>query len=140
MTAAGPARGRHVRGVVGRGGYGAVARDRDRAGGAVGCASRLLMSAADCPAEEALAIGLCEKVCAPDGLLDDARELIGQMASIAPFGVRLAKTARRRSSLMGFEAAVDAEFGVQHLAMATEDHCNAIAAFAEKRPPSYENR
>ena len=24
--------------------------------------------------------------------------------------------------------------------MATEDHRNAIAAFAEKRPPSYENR
>ena len=62
------------------------------------------------------------------------------MASIAPFGVRLAKTARRRSSLMGFEAAVDAEFGVPHLAMTTEDHRNAIAAFAEKRPPSYENR
>ncbi len=54
--------------------------------------------------------------------------------------MRLAKTGRRRSSLMGFEAAVDAEFGVQHLAMTTEDHRNAIAAFAEKRPPSYENR
>lgn len=105
-----------------------------------GRAARLLYTGGDVEAREAFAIGLCEQVCPADQLLSDAHDLVAQIAKVGPFGVYLSKSALRRSADSSFGDAIDAEFAHQHLAMTTEDHQNAIKAFAEKRPPSFENR
>ena len=54
-------------------------------------ARRLIMVGEPIEADEALAIGLVDKVCAPEELLSDAREFALTLASRAPYAMRTAK-------------------------------------------------
>ena len=57
----------------------------------IAAARRLIMVGEPVDADEALAIGLVDKVCAPEELLSDAREFALKLASRAPYAMRTAK-------------------------------------------------
>ena len=102
-----------------------------------GHAARLLYSGADVDAEEGRALGLVDSLHAPERLLPDALALAGEIAERAPFGVRLAKAALRRSGSADLATTLRTEMQGQFLASGTEDHREGTAAFAEKRAPRF---
>lgn len=95
-------------------------------------AMELILTAKMIKADEALAIGLVDRVCEPEQLMDEAIALANTIAANAPVAVRNAKAAIRRftgATLawdLGFEADM---FGA---CFATEDQKNAMKAFVEK--------
>lgn len=105
-----------------------------------GHAARLLFSGAYVDAQEACSIGLVEAVHPPEALRPAALALAAEIAERAPFGVRLAKQALRRSDGADLATTLRTEMQGQFLASATEDHREGVTAFAEKRLPQFRNR
>lgn len=88
-------------------------------------------------AEDALRVGLVNRVVPADRLLDEARALAGRLASAAPVALALTKRALARSLEVGLEEALDHEASLQGIAGRSADHAEGLAAFAEKRPPRF---
>ena len=95
-------------------------------------AMELILTARMIKADEALEIGLVDRVYPPEQLMDEAVSLANAIAANAPVAVRNAKAAIRRftgANLawdLGFEADM---FGA---CFATEDQKNAMQAFVDK--------
>jgi 2-(1,2-epoxy-1,2-dihydrophenyl)acetyl-CoA isomerase len=88
-------------------------------------------------AEEALRIGLVNRVVPADRLLAEAQELAGRLAEAAPRAVALTKRALAHGLESGLDAALEYEAALQGVAGRTADHAEGIAAFVEKRPPRF---
>jgi 2-(1,2-epoxy-1,2-dihydrophenyl)acetyl-CoA isomerase len=103
-------------------------------------AKELLLMPRTVPAEEALAIGLATQVVPDDELAARAREVAGTLAA----GPTVAYGAIRRA--VAYSAAHDLEQSLAHegelmaLTGGTADHHEAVAAFLDKRPPSFSGR
>lgn len=91
-------------------------------------------------AKEALAIGLVSKVVPDADLIQAARALADRIAANPPFAVRMTKRLLRESQHVRMDTLLEMSAGFQALAHATEDHQEAISAFLEKRPPSFQGR
>jgi enoyl-CoA hydratase len=90
---------------------------------------------------EADRLGLVTRV-VPDGaLLDAALETAALIAANSPWGVRMTKeVAWSQLEVGSLQAGIDLENRTQILSSFTEDMREAMAAFLEKRPPSYADR
>jgi len=102
----------------------------------LGNALYLLMTGEMIGAEEALRMGLVQKVVEPEELLPAAMELAKAIASKGPQAVRLVKQVTRRGFLMDFEAgcALESEtFG----SLFENEAAEGMLAFLEKRPPKW---
>jgi enoyl-CoA hydratase len=90
-------------------------------------------------ADEALRIGLLLKV-VPDGqVLDAALETAGLIAANSPWGVRMTKEVMwSQLEVASLQAGIDLENRTQVLSTMTGDMREAILAFLEKRPASFE--
>lgn len=107
----------------------------------LGVAEELLLTGRFVAADEALRIGLANRVVAPDDLLDAAYDLADAIMANSPFGVRA--TTQVVSANLGaasLEMAVELENRNQAIAAAGSDMREALAAFSEKRPPRYTGR
>lgn len=92
------------------------------------------------PAEEALALGLVNRV-VPPGELDAAvAEWAGLLAAGPPVALAQTKRLLAESSGRSFEAAIEAECSAQSVNLATEDTREAFRAFFAKREPRFEGR
>ncbi|WP_067899468.1 enoyl-CoA hydratase/isomerase family protein [Nocardia vaccinii] len=92
-------------------------------------------------ADEALRIGLVNRVIASERLLDEALALARLIAQNSPGGVRMSKRAIQRNIEIGsYEAALELENRGQALLTRTEDMPEALAAFQEKRAPQFTGR
>ncbi|MBW4093631.1 MAG: hypothetical protein HIU82_21415 [Proteobacteria bacterium] len=91
-------------------------------------------------AEEALALGLVEFVVPVDGLLDKAQELAADYAAGPTFALGLAKRMFDRAMGPGLDEFLDYESLIQPQLHATADHREGVAAFKEKRKPSFGGR
>ncbi|MFN0090712.1 MAG: enoyl-CoA hydratase/isomerase family protein [Acidimicrobiales bacterium] len=91
-------------------------------------------------AEEAQRLGIVSKVCDDDALMGEMRALAERLAAGPRVAIRLMKQAVYRSLRMDFLAALDNVAGPMGVAFNTEDHREAVRAFAEKRPPSFTGR
>ena len=91
-------------------------------------------------AEEAGRIGLVIDVFDDDALMDAALAKARQIMLNPPFGVALTQEGMWSAlEIPGMQAAIDLENRQQIMASATADHREAMAAFLERRPPSYTN-
>lgn len=88
-------------------------------------------------ADEALQMGLVQRVVAHDRLMEEAFAVARRIASNAPLGVRLAKQFINRGYFApGLAESVEATA----LLFTSEDHKGAVDAFVNKRPPTFTGR
>ena len=92
------------------------------------------------PAEEALRIGLVNRVVPRERLAAEAAALAAQLATKAPVALGQAK----RATAVAGDAALDTgcryEVEAFGIAFATEDRVEGLHAFLEKRPPAWKGR
>jgi enoyl-CoA hydratase len=105
-----------------------------------GRALELLLTGAQIGAEEALRIGLVNRVVPAAQLLDEARALAAQLAAKAPVALRFILEAVDRGLAMSFDDGQDYEAGLFGLASSTEDMREGTRAFLDKRKPSFTGR
>jgi 2-(1,2-epoxy-1,2-dihydrophenyl)acetyl-CoA isomerase len=91
-------------------------------------------------ANEALTHGLCERVVLADSLEDDVAALAATLAARPPLALGLTKRLLRRSLVAGLDELLELEAQLQRSAVATADHREGVAAFVEKRAPTFEGR
>jgi enoyl-CoA hydratase len=91
--------------------------------------------------DEAERIGLVVRV-VPDGeVVDAALQTAELIAGNSPFGVQMTKEVMWSNLETGsLQAAIDLENRTQILTTFTDDMREALAAFLEKRPPTFDNR
>ncbi len=105
----------------------------------LGNALYLLMTGEMIGADEALRMGLVQKVVEPEQLLTAATELAKTIASKGPRAVQLVKKVARQGFLMDFESgcALESEtFG----SLFENEAAEGMRAFLEKRPPHWPSR
>jgi enoyl-CoA hydratase len=104
----------------------------------LGIASELLLTGRFVLPDEALRIGLVNRVCEPDELLPTALQLARDIAANSPFGVRLTKQVIQANlGAASLEHGIELENRNQALTAATQDMREALAAFRERRTPSF---
>ncbi|MGB7588915.1 MAG: enoyl-CoA hydratase-related protein [Solirubrobacterales bacterium] len=91
-------------------------------------------------ADEALRIGLVNKVVEGGGWLEEAMSLARTVAKRPPIAARLAKQAVLVAEETAMSGGLENERRLYELAMATEDRVEGMRAFIEKREPKFEGR
>jgi enoyl-CoA hydratase len=106
-----------------------------------GIAAEMMLTGRLVEAEEAVRIGLVNRVVEVDRLLEEAGSVAAEIARNSPFGVRMTKQVLHRNvDAPSIEAAIDLENRTQVLSIQTEDVREALGAFQEKREPQFRNR
>jgi 2-(1,2-epoxy-1,2-dihydrophenyl)acetyl-CoA isomerase len=100
-------------------------------------AAEIALAGGALTAADAERIGLVSRVVPADALPDEARRLALRLAAGAPVAVGLTKRALNRSFEATLEDQLEYEAVLQGIAGATADHAEGIAAFVEKRPPTF---
>jgi enoyl-CoA hydratase len=104
----------------------------------LGRASEIMLTGGPVDADEALAIGLVNRVVPADRLLDAALDLAARIAANSPFGVWMTKQVLEHNvDAPGLQAAIELENRTQALATRTNDMAEALAAFREKRSATF---
>jgi enoyl-CoA hydratase/carnithine racemase len=107
----------------------------------VSVASEVLMSGRFIEAERAKAIGLVNDIVAQERLLDTGLALAADMLRASPMGLRMTKeTLNAEIDAPSLDAGLTLEDRQQVMLLETADFHEAVAAFREKRAPSYEDR
>lgn len=105
-----------------------------------GMAKQLIYTGEMINAEEALRIGLVNKVVEPENLLQEAMDMATRIAKNAPVAVRMCKAAINNGMQMDIDSAVMYEAEVFGLCFSTEDQKEGMTAFLEKRDKHFNNR
>jgi enoyl-CoA hydratase/carnithine racemase len=100
-------------------------------------ATELTLTGQTIDAQQALAWNLVSRVVPPDALLATAQDLAHSIAANPPHAVRLAKRLLREGMHCRLDTLLEMSAAYQALSHQTADHREAVAAFIEKRPPSF---
>ena len=103
-------------------------------------ALELLWSADFLSAQEALEIGLVNKVFPDDELQAGTRAYVEKLVNSSPISIRLIKRAMYAGLDMDLRSALDMVSSHMVLARSSEGHKEAIAAWRDKRAGNYNNR
>ena len=103
----------------------------------VGKAKELIFSGEMIGSEEALRIGLVERVVPHEVIMSEARELAESIAKRAPLAVSAAKKAINTGSEMDLEKALELEKTLILSCFDTDDRAEGMEAFLEKREPEF---
>lgn len=103
-------------------------------------ALELLLTGDIVTAQEALKIGLVDRVAPAGGVLEAALELAGRIAQNPPLALANIKRAIVKGWEMPMRAAMEYEAELFAATWDSEDHREAEQAFAEKRPPKFKGR
>jgi len=99
-------------------------------------AADLLFSGRVIDAEEALRIGLVDRVCPPDQLDNLVADWLRELRQAAPAAVRATKAALRRALTCDAVTLADIR-ALRRTLDASPEYDEGLRAFAEKRPPSW---
>ena len=103
-------------------------------------AKELIFTGAHIGAQEALAIGLVNKVVPPDALMAEARALAEKIAANAPIALAYCKAAIDRGAQTDIDSGIAIENELFAMAYATEDQKEGMKAFLEKRPAQFKGK
>ena len=103
-------------------------------------AMEMILTGRTIDVREAEAHGLVTKVVASDETVPEALALAAQIASMPPVAVIAAKAAVNRAEELSLEAGLEFERRSFFLLFDTEDSAEGMAAFAEKRKPTWKGR
>jgi len=105
-----------------------------------GKAKEMIFSGDFISAEEALRVGLVNKVVPANQLLVEAKKMAKRFAARGAVAIRLAKTCVNEGLRMDLDMALQYEHKCFSLLFATEDQKEGMQAFAEKRKPNFKGR
>ena len=103
-------------------------------------AKELVYSGRRIDAQEALALGLVNRVVADDQLDSIALAHARELASGPTFALGMAKKMFKMMYQPNLEALLDAEAWAQGLALQSDDHREGVQAFFDKRRPQFKGR
>jgi enoyl-CoA hydratase/carnithine racemase len=103
-------------------------------------AKRWIFSASMYDAGQAHADGVADRVVSPERLDEEANELARTIAGNGPVAIRMAKQAIDDGAALPLAEALELEWERYGQTLGTRDRDEALAAFAEKRPPRYRGR
>ena len=106
----------------------------------MGKAAELLLTGNTVTADEALSMGLVNRVANPDSLMDEAEALLREITERAPLAVQYTWEAMRRGMDVTLEQALETGIDFFGLAAGTEDFREGTGAFLEKRPPDFKGK
>ncbi|MBL7492565.1 enoyl-CoA hydratase/isomerase family protein [Frankia sp. AgB1.9] len=99
----------------------------------------LLWTSRVVPAREALAIGLAQRVVPPEGLLDECRAYIAQLARVAsPFSMMASKQLVYQHLQQALAEAVDQADALMHESFERADPVEGALSFFERRDPKFQ--
>ncbi len=90
--------------------------------------------------EEAVRIGLADRLAEPADLRAAAAELAGEIAGSGPLAVRAIRATMRTGIAEHARAAMEHELAEQRKLWPTSDFAEGVRASAERRPPRFEGR
>jgi len=96
-------------------------------------ATELLMLGDRISAEDALRIGLVNRVVAPEALMDEARALAARLAAGPSFALGMTKTLLNQALDIDFASAIEAEAQGQAICMQTPSFRQAYEAFKSRK-------
>jgi len=105
-----------------------------------GMAKYLIFSSEMIDAEEALRIGLADRVYPAEELLAKAEELAKTIMSKGPIAVKMAKAAINTGVNLDLKSANQFEVEAYVSCLCTEDRIEGMTAFLEKRPSEFKNK
>jgi enoyl-CoA hydratase/carnithine racemase len=91
-------------------------------------------------AEEALRIGLVNRVVPPDQLIPNVMELARRLADSAPLALAMSKQLIHEPFKKVFDGVSVKEVQIQARLLSTEDHREAATSFLEKRKPVFKGK
>lgn len=101
----------------------------------------LLLSGRKITAEEALQMGLVNKVFSPESFMSEVRAYALEMATmVSPRSMRVMKHQLFRAQNLDFGAALYASIPDVAESLSSEDFKEGVAHFVEKRPPNFRGR
>jgi 2-(1,2-epoxy-1,2-dihydrophenyl)acetyl-CoA isomerase len=100
-------------------------------------AKELYFTADRVSAQECLAIGLVNRVVAPEDLREETRRLARQIAAGPPIALGYMKENLNRASAADLKTCLDLEADRMVRCTRTDDHREAVAAFRAKRQPAF---
>lgn len=104
-------------------------------------AKELILLGRRISAAHALAVGLVNRVSRPGvSVLDDTLEWIRPIVDGAPIAERAALAAIDASAVLDLDAGLDRERELYDACLASEDRREALAAFADKRKPTFKGK
>jgi enoyl-CoA hydratase len=105
-----------------------------------GKAKELIMTGKMITAQEALAMGIVNRVFPQAALMEETRKVASQIAANGTIGVKLAKMMVDTGFNMNLGEACTLESCAFGLGFSTEDQKEGMTAFLEKRKPNYRGR
>jgi 2-(1,2-epoxy-1,2-dihydrophenyl)acetyl-CoA isomerase len=94
----------------------------------------------DIMADEALQVGLVNKVTPPDQLEKVTMEFAIQLAKAPTKSIGLIKRTLNKAMSLDLDALLDYEAYIQQIASGTDDHKEGVTAFLEKRPAKFKGK
>jgi 2-(1,2-epoxy-1,2-dihydrophenyl)acetyl-CoA isomerase len=91
-------------------------------------------------AEECLRLGLVNQVVPADALMEQTHALAARLAALPTRAIGLTKRAFNRAMMPDLDAMLDYEADMQELAARTDDYREGVAAFRERRTPTFTGR
>jgi enoyl-CoA hydratase/carnithine racemase len=105
-----------------------------------GKAKELIFTGRRVDAQEAMRIGLVNKICPPDRLMEECHALAAQICEAGPIAVQQAKYAINHGSETDLNTGLAIESNAYWICIPTEDRLEGLTAFREKRKPVYKGR
>ena len=102
-----------------------------------GRAKELLFTSRPVGADEALALGIAQRIAPADRLADEAGELARELAAGPRDALRMTKRLLEQCATSTLDEAAQLESYAQGVAMASAEHAEALAAFRDKRSPDF---
>jgi enoyl-CoA hydratase/carnithine racemase len=105
-----------------------------------GKAKELIFTGRRVDAQEAVQIGLVNKICPPETLLDECMAMAAMICETGPIAIQQAKHAINHGIETDLHTGLAIESNAYWVTIPTEDRLEGLAAFQEKRKPVYKGK